>query len=198
MTQSSTVVARLYEHIGPIDRGNRYEDPLDLALRGASLGEVTGGGSQLGALGEIEFADIEIQVANLDDALSVIIDVLQRSGAPVGSQLLGTSGVIREFGEQQSVAVYLDGTTLPDEVYANLDFDELVTRLSEAAGADSYHGYWSGPEETGLFFFGRDAEATFSALEAVLRQMPIGQNARVVVRTTRESVLNRTVRIPRF
>ena len=93
MSQSSTVVARLYEHIEPIDRGIRYEDPLDMALRSASLGEVTGGGSQLGHLGELEFADIEIQVANLDDAVPVIIDVLQRSGAPVGSHLLGTGGV---------------------------------------------------------------------------------------------------------
>lgn len=191
------VVARLYEHIEPIVRGIRYEDPLDTALRGASLGEVTGGGSQLGALGEIEFADVEIEVANLEAALPVIIDVLQRSGAPVGSQLLAAGGVIREFGEQQSVAVYLDGTTLPDEVYANLDFDDLVERLTGAAGADSYHGHWGGPEETGLFFFGRDAEATFSALEAVLRQMPIGQNARVVIRATRDRVHDRTVRMPR-
>jgi len=105
--------------------------------------------------------------------------------------------VIREFGEQQSVAVYLDGTTLPDEVYANLDFDDLVARLTEAAGPDSYHGYWGGPEETGLFFFGRDAESTFSALETVLRQMPIGQNARVVIRATRNPVLDRTLRMPR-
>src|SRR5215831_18914973 len=197
MSEPSMVVARLYEHIGPIDRGSRYEDPLDAALRRANLGEVTGGGSQLGALGEIDFADVEIQVADVEDAMKVIIDVLQRSGAPVGSQLLVAGDVVREFGEQQSVAVYLDGTSLPDEVYANLDFDDLVTRLTEAAGADSFHGYWGGPEETGLFFFGRDAEATFSALEAVLRQMPIGQNARVAIRPTRENAHHRTVRIPR-
>jgi hypothetical protein len=197
MSQSSIVLARLYEHIEPLDRGSRYEDPLDAALRGASLGEVTGGGSQLGHLGEIEFADIEILVANLDDAMSVIIDVLQRSGAPIGSQLLGADGVIREFGEQQSVAVYLDGTSLPDEVYANLDFDDMVSRLTTAAGAEGYHGYWQGPQETGLFFFGRDAETTFAGLEASLRQMPIGQNARVVIRPTRESAHHRTVRMPR-
>ena len=94
--------------------------------------------------------------------------------------------------------MYLDGTTLPDEVYANLDFDDLVDRLTEAAGTDSYHGCWQGDEETGLFFFGRDAEATFAALEAVLRQMPIGQNARVVIRPTRESAHDRTVRLPRY
>jgi hypothetical protein len=93
--------------------------------------------------------------------------------------------------------VYLDGTTLPDEVYANLDFDDLVARLTDAAGADSYHGYWQGPEETGLFFFGRDAEVTFSALDALLRQIPIGRNARVVIRPTRDSARHRTVRMPR-
>src|SRR4029079_2957453 len=105
MPDPVTLTARLYEHIEPLDRGERYEDPLDSALRAADLGEVTGGGSQLGALGEIEFADVEIQAANLDDALPVIVDVLQRSGAPVGSQLLVAGSVIREFGEQQSVAV---------------------------------------------------------------------------------------------
>ena len=197
MTQSSTVVARLYEHIGPIDRGNRYEDPLDLALRGASLGEVTGGGSQLGALGEIEFADIEIVVSDLDAALPVIARVLEEAGAPAGSQLLGPEAVLREFGTRQSVAVYLDGVSLPDEVYANLDFEELVDRLTEAAGADSFHGYWQGAEETGLFFFGDDAEAMCSRIEAVLRQMPIGQNARVVVRPARSDSPTRTFRLPR-
>ena len=197
MSQATTVVARLYEHIEPLDRGSRYEDPLDAALRGAGLGEVTGGGSQLGHLGEIEFADVEIQVASLDDATPMIVDVLQRSGAPVGSQLLGPDGVIRDFGELQSVAVYLDGMTLPDEVYANVDFDDLVGRLTMAAGPDSYHGFWQGPQETGLFFFGKDADAVFAGLEPVLRQMPIGQNARVVVRPARESARHRTVRIPR-
>ena len=76
-------------------------------------------------------------MANLDDAMPVIIDILQRSGAPVGSQLLGSGGVIREFGEQQSV-------------------------------------------------------------EAVLRQTPIGQNARVVIHATRDSGHHRTVRLSRY
>jgi len=197
MPQSQTVIARLYEHIEPLDRGQRYEDPLDAALRGKGLGQVTGGGSQLGPDGEIEFADIEINVYNLDDALSLIIESLQRSGAPVGSELLGTSRVIREFGDQQSVAVYLDGVTLPDEVYAELDFDDLVNQLGAAAGANSYHGYWQGPAETGLFFFGPQADTMFSSLEPLLRKMPIGQNARVVIRPTRDESLHRTIRIPR-
>jgi len=197
MPQPITLTARLYEHIEPLDRGGRYEDVLDSALREASLGEVTGGGSQLGDHGEIEFVDIEITVNNLDRALPVIIDTLERSGAPVGSQVLGTHDVTREFGKQQSVAVYLDGITLPDEVYANLDFDDLVDKLTTAAGADSYHGCWQGAEETGLFFFGASAEAIFARLEAVLQQVPIGQNARVVIRQAPDVSLHRTVRMPR-
>ena len=191
------LIARLYEHIEPLDRGARYEDPLDDALRDAALGEVTGGGSQLGQHGEIEFADVEISVVNLDDAVPVIIRSLEASGAPVGSQILGDTGVMREFGVQQSVAVYLDGITLPDDVYANLDFDELVRTLTAAGGDGSFHGCWQGAEETGLFFFGRDAEELFSRIEPALRVMPIGQNARLVVRSGRDTSRSRTVRMPR-
>jgi hypothetical protein len=111
--------------------------------------------------------------------------------------VLGTGDVTREFGKQQSVAVYLDGISLPDEVYADLDFDDLVGKLTTAAGVDSYHGCWQGAEETGLFFFGASAEAMFSRLEAVLQQVPIGQNARVVIRQARDGSLHRTVRMPR-
>ena len=197
MSETTTVIARLYEHIEPLDRGARYEDPLDEALRDAGVGEVTGGGSQLGELNEIEFADIEIEVSDLDAALPLIIRELEKAGAPTGSQLLGPVGVLRAFGERQSVAVYLDGVSLPPEVYANLDFEELVDRLTEAAGADSYHGFWQGPEETGMFFFGDDAEAMCARLEPVLRAMPIGQNARIVVRPARSDSPSRTFRLPR-
>ena len=194
---SITLIARVYEHIEPLDRGTRYEDPLDAALRERGLGEVAGGGSQLTDTGEIEFADVEINVTNLDDALPVIVSTLEASGAPTGTELIRNAGVLRRLGRQQSVAVYLDGATLPDEVYADLDFDQLVDDLTTAAGEGSYHGYWQGPTETGLFFFGPDAEAMFTRIESLLRALPIGQNARVAVRTSRGQDGERTVRMPR-
>ena len=129
--------------------------------------------------------------------MPVIVASLEAAGAPVGSELVGDDGVLNEFGRQQSVAVYLDGTSLPDEVYAALDFDVLVEQLTAAAGEESYHGCWQGPEETGLFFFGADAETMFARVEPALRAMPIGQNARVVVRPARGLVGARTVRLPR-
>ena len=85
MAYPHVVVARVYEHIEPIERGDRYEDPLNAVLESAGVGRVTGGGSQLTELGAIEFADVEIELANLDDAVSVATAALVRAGAPEGS-----------------------------------------------------------------------------------------------------------------
>ena len=150
-------------------------------------------------LGGIAYADLEIELANLDDALRTVADALEQAGAPQGSELIHAPDdrVLREFGKQQCLAIYLDGTSLPDEVYANLDFDALVSELGTAAGDNSYRGFWSGPEETGMFFFGADAEAMFARVEPVLRRLPIGQNARVVLRHGKQSLNPREVRMPR-
>ena len=193
------VLARLYEYIEPIDRGDRYEDPLQDALDKACAGRVTGGGSQLDELGGITFVDIEIELANLDAALRTVTAALEAAGAPQGSELLLASdeSVLREFGTQQCLAVFLDGTSLPDDVYAELDFEAVVEEIGAAAGEGSYRGFWQGPEETGLFLFGPDAEAMLARVEPVLRRIPIGQNARVVVRYGKPSLGPRELRMPR-
>jgi hypothetical protein len=53
-----------------------------------------------------------------------------------------------------------------------------------------------GPEETGLFFFGADAEEMFRRVEPVLKSLPIGQNARVVIRDGKDGTSARIVRMP--
>jgi hypothetical protein len=193
------VIARVYEHVEPIDRGDRYEDPLQAVLEQANIGRVTGGGSQLNEFGGIEYAEVEIELANLDGALGVVADALENAGAPQGSELIDASEgrVLRQFGTQQCLAVFLDGATLPDEVYANLDFEAVMTELGAAAGDGSTRGIWQGPQETGVFFFGSDADAMFARVEPVLRRLPIGQNARVVVRHGKPELNPREVRMPK-
>ena len=193
------VLARVYEHIEPIDRGDRYEDPLQATLESMGLGRVTGGGSQLDELGGITYADIEIELANVDEAVRIVAEALEAAGAPQGSELIQASDnrVLREFGKLQCLAIYLDGTSLPDEVYAELDFEATVAAIGSAAGDDSYRGFWQGPEETALFLSGPDAEAMFARVEPVLRRLPIGQNARVVVRYGKPSSSPREIRMPR-
>ena len=199
MTYPHLVLARVYENIEPIDRGERYEDPLDAILKSATIGSVTGGGSQLNELGGIDFADVEIELANLDGAVDTVVEALERAGAPQGSELIdGSDGrILREFGRLQCLAVFLDGTSLPDQVYADLDFDAVIGEIQAAAGENSYRGFWQGPQETGIFFFGPDAEAMFARVEPVLHRLPIGQNARVVVRHGKPSLNPREVRMPR-
>jgi hypothetical protein len=193
------VLARLYEHVEPIDRGGRYEDPLQEALEQKNLGRVTGGGSQLNDLGAIQHADVEIELVDLDGAAALVVETLERAGAPQGSELidLSNSRVLREFGTQQCLAVFLDGTTLPEEVYQDLDFDAVVAEIGEAAGPDSFRGFWQGNEETGLFYFGASADEMFGRVEPVLRKLPIGQNARVVLRHGKPGLNAREVRMPR-
>ena len=200
MAVPHVILARFYEHIEPLDRGDRYEDPLQAVLENTKIGRVTGGGSQLNELGGIEFADVEIELANLDAAtLRTVADALEQAGAPQGSELIAAADdrILRQFGTLQCLAIFLDGTSLPDEVYADLDFDAVVSEIGAAAGEDSFRGFWQGPEETGVFFFGRDAEAMFTRVEPVLRRLPIGQNARVVVRHGKQALDPREVRMPR-
>jgi hypothetical protein len=193
------VIARVYEHIEPIDRGDRYEDPLQAILDRKKVGQVTGGGSQLNDEGGIDHAEVEMTLANLDDALRIVVEALEQAGAPQGSELRDSDGrVLREFGRQQCLAVYLDGTSLPDEVYANLDFEAVVAEIGDAAGDGSFRGFAQGAAETGLYFFGPDAEAMFARVEPVLRRLPIGQNARVVIRAGKASLRPRETRMPRF
>ena len=193
------VLARFYEHVEPIDRGNRYEDPLHAVLEQANLGRVTGGGSQLNESGSIEYADVEIELANLDGALQVVAQALEEAGAPQGSELIQASDekVLRQFGKHQCLAILLDGTSLPDEVYADLDFDAVIGELGAAAGDDSFHGFAQGNEETSLFFFSPDAERMFERVEPILRRLPIGQNARVILRHGKKELNPREVRMPR-
>jgi hypothetical protein len=191
------VVARLYAHIEPLDRGIRYEDPLQAALEAARAGVVTGGGSQLNALGGIDFADLDVELSDLGPALDVVATTLEQAGAPAGSELLRGDEVLREFGRQECLALFLDGVSLPEEVYATLDFEQVVDEIGVLAGPDSYRGFWQGPEETGVFFFGPSAEEMFARVEPRLRELPIGQNARVVIRHGKESLRPRALRMPR-
>ena len=196
MPDSQLIIARLYEHLEPIDRGERYEDPLQAVLEAAGLGRVTGGGSQLNESGGIDFVELELELDNLDDALTTTISALEAAGAPAGSEILQDGAVLREFGTAQCLAIFLDGVSLPDEVYADLDFDDVIAQLGDAAGPDSFRGFWQGPEETGLYFFGADAETMFRRTEPVLGALDIGQNARVVIRHGKPAFEPRTLQMP--
>jgi hypothetical protein len=73
---------RIPANIGPLERGTQYEDPLQQALLVGDLGEVTGGGSQLGEGTSIAFCGLDVVVRDRNKGLSVILKIMRELGAP--------------------------------------------------------------------------------------------------------------------
>ena len=175
----------LNEPVQPVERGERYEDPLFELLEKAALGGAgDGGGTLCGKDGEIEEADFDVSITSLD-AISVIQRFLAETGAAKGSVLRyqqGKKTVVVPVGITEGLAIYLDGVTLPKEVYTPNCLEEMLDKLSAALGDDfDFRGSWQGPRETALYLYGLSAEQLLAKVEPVLRAAPLAQNARVVV-----------------
>lgn len=179
------VVVRINEYIQPIDRGDRYEDPLNDALEDKGFGQVTGGGTQLGGEGRIEGVDLDIELANLDEALSLTRRTLVELGVPAGSRLTYTQNgedKVEEIGDLEGIEIYLDAVGLPDEVYETLDFPveyERLTEMLKTADGEPRSVYDLN-EETLITAYGPDADRLFASIETVSNKIPVFQNARIV------------------
>lgn len=91
-TSSLFVFVKIPESIMPIERGEKYEDPLDITLKKAGVGEVTGGGSQLGEPDKdgsptIDWVGIDVDLTDQATGLPLLKAELKRLGAPQGTTL---------------------------------------------------------------------------------------------------------------
>jgi hypothetical protein len=86
-SNSTFVFAKITDTVMPIERGTKYEDPLDAALKQARLGEVTGGGSSLSKDKKIEWVGVDIELTDLARGIPFVKSQLRRLGAPKGSKL---------------------------------------------------------------------------------------------------------------
>src|SRR5436190_8594463 len=75
------VFAKILDTVLPIERGDKYEDPLDAMLHEQKLGEVTGGGTMQRKDKSIEFVGVDIELVNLDSALNATKAKLRELGA---------------------------------------------------------------------------------------------------------------------
>lgn len=86
------VFVRIPEQIQPLDRGAKYEDPLDAALKKERVGEVSGGGTQLSvpdAEGKksIEWVGVDVDLSDFDKGMPILKRELLRLGAPAATVL---------------------------------------------------------------------------------------------------------------
>lgn len=178
-----TIDVHLNARMRPMDRGDRFEDPLDELLQAQQpAGRVTGGGTMISAEAEPLWCDIEVEWSGEPDVgVDLIVSALTRAGAPQGSRLTVDDGDPISFGEFEGVGLYLNGTDLPDEVYASSDVNDLIGLLLEALGPDGdMYSYWEGPTETALYLYGPSAAVIEQRVAPVLAVEPSAALTRVV------------------
>jgi hypothetical protein len=174
-----TINARLR----PLDRGERYEDPLEEALDAKAPGcQLGGGGTLLSAEGEPTASDVDLDVTGDARAvLALTIATLEAAGIPKGSTIRLDDEEPVTFGVTEGLAVYLNGTDLPDEVYADNDVNDLIAALLDALGDEGeLQSYWEGPRETALYLYGPSATRMGELIAGVLDGFPLAQRCRVV------------------
>ena len=76
---------QIADPVTPIERGSKYEEPIDTLLRSGSLGKVTGGGSMMNADGSIKYVGLDVTVYDFHETLPAIAAKLREIGAPEGT-----------------------------------------------------------------------------------------------------------------
>jgi hypothetical protein len=88
---------RIPGDIQPIERGDRFEDPLEAALHEAALGSVTGGGSQMGEGTRVEYCGLDVIVSDRSRGIELIRRVMQSIGCPQAAVIEEYLPEYREF-----------------------------------------------------------------------------------------------------
>ncbi|MGE0785256.1 MAG: hypothetical protein AB7S26_06175 [Sandaracinaceae bacterium] len=186
-------LVRAWESILPIDRGERYEDPLMERL--GDRGTVHGGGTQLKEGGRIEHIDIELELDDDDEVFGEVMGFLSQCGMPKRSELIvprGEEELVYSFGVAEGVEIEL--ASVPETEV----FDALIEAIEEAAGEEldlrGPHVLKEG--KLAFYVYSLDAEATWSTLAPVLEAHPLGRGAVVTVRCGHPDGEPRTVTVP--
>lgn len=184
--RTSIIVAHIAARLQPVQRGEFFEDPLDASLVALGLGSVTGGRTEL-ADDPIGIRSCDVEISPKDTAeqtIREIINILERLGAPKGSEIRIQDQEPVPFGVLEGMAVLLDGTGLPRQVYEQSDINSTLAGLSKALlGKGQLRGHWEGSRETSLYFYGasfaemRDAATTFASADPLCAQCRIEQIA---------------------
>ena len=179
--ETDIVTLRIKAPIQPMDRFDVYEEPLSELLSQTDLGEVVGGGTMLGEAG-IEYCDIEVALPEAEPRhINALVHAVEALGAPRGSTLIiEATGEERPFGRTEGLAVILDGTGLPDEVYEVCDLAGVIDGLNAALdGAGRYQSYANGDTETWVYLYGASADVMEERIAGFLEEYPLCENARV-------------------
>lgn len=177
--QELTVSVHLNARYQPIDRG-AYEDLTERFLQERGWGRLgTGGGTRMAPEGSPAACDFDIVVAraHLDEVCAALDKAFY---VPKGSRLI-IGKRERPIGQQEGLALYLNGTELPETVYRTSDVNAVIqgleAHLGEARGR--FLSFWMGPKETALYFYGPSYAEMKAALEEIIPRYPLCDKCRM-------------------
>jgi hypothetical protein len=185
-SESGTLVdIRFNAKLQPVHRAEIFEEPLFDMLEKSGLGSVDGGGTAMDPdTGEVQFCHTGFFAADAsDEFIAQVIELMHELGAPKGSTVtvqFDDGDVDHPIGVTEGLALYLNGTDLPDDVYAAHDTDDLVDQLEDALDdAGVMMSHWQGPTETGLYFYGDSYAEMVAAITPVVDAHPLAQRSRM-------------------
>ena len=169
--------AKLNIRIGPLLRGEQFEDPLSEALEQNGLGQVTGGGTMMQQNREIDYCGIDLDLVHPETSVPFVCSFLTDRGAPRGSALQYTDStkvqVETPFGALEGLGLYLTSTDVP-----------ALKALRDTLG-QSLHGHgamlgaWQGETETAFYIYGRSSDELRGLIAELVREHPLGQGSRI-------------------
>ncbi|GAA0819444.1 hypothetical protein GCM10009111_23440 [Colwellia asteriadis] len=183
MPKEQFLTVRINDKCEPLDRGDIYEDPLDEALQKESLGEVTGGGSQLNENYKIEYCELEVTITGeLEKTKQFIINELNKIGIPKGSKLIHDNVEI-EFGNKEIMAVCFSNI-LADEVYEKNDINDVLEEFDELLGEDGeMANHTEIDDETIVYFKGTSFAKMQKAINEYFTSNELCTNGRILQET---------------
>ena len=172
------LILHLNARFQPIDRFE-LEDALQEIFEKNNAGEVIGGGTLLKENGEIESCDIEIDLYENQKNPDWLEGLLNNIGIPKGSVIQGIEPPIC-VGTLEGMAIYLNGTDLPEEVYKNCDVNYVIAQLEQAVDIiGSMYSYRELNEFTALYFYGVSFSMMKERIEDFVSTYPLCQKCRI-------------------
>jgi hypothetical protein len=184
VTAAGIIVAQLNARLQPTHR-HELEDAWEEISKKYSLPPICGGGTKIDPnTGEVEFCDLEFSVSDFSDkTIEQIKGTLEAMGTPKGSILHIHDEPVRriDFGTQEGIAVYLNGTDLPDETYRDGDSNFVYEEFNRLLGDEgAILSHWQGDSETALYMYGKSFSTMKTLLMPFIDSFPLCAKARVV------------------
>lgn len=155
------------------------EDALEEILQKHNAGEIAGGGTALKENGEIDSCDIEIEFWDTQKSVEWLVNLLNAMGIPKGSVLQGVEPPI-PVGTLEGLAIYLNGTDLPDETYKSCDINYVIEQLEQGIeGIGRMYSYRELNEFTVLYFYGTSFSDMKEKMNPFVSSYPLCQKCRI-------------------